>query len=87
MSNLSEEQKQDQSDLVMIYSTPNKVYAMFLKESLEQSGISAYVISKGSFFEVGMGWKISGEYGYEVYVPKDKHQESLIIKEQTVGNL
>ena len=74
-------------DLVLLYSTRNKVYAEFLRETLENSNIPCYMRSAGSFFEEGLGYVTRGKGGYKIYVPRDKYEESLAIKEQTVRDL
>jgi hypothetical protein len=74
-------------DLVLLYSTRNKVYAEFLKETLENSNIPCYMTSSGSFLEQGLGYVAKGKAGYKIYVPRDKYDESLAIKEQTVTDL
>lgn len=74
-------------DLILLYSTRNKVYAEFLKETLENSNIPCYFRSSGSFFEEGLGYVTKGKIGYKIYVPRDKYDEALAIKEQTVRDL
>ena len=74
-------------DLVLLYSTRNKVYVEFLKETLENSNIPCYLRSSGSFFEDGLGYVTKGRRGYKIYVPADKYEEALAIKEQTVRDL
>ncbi len=73
--------------LVHLYSTRNKVYAEFLKETLENSNIPCYLRSSGSFFEEGLGYVTKGKGGYKIYVPEDKYEEALAIREQTVRGL
>lgn len=74
-------------DMVLLYRTRNKVYAEFLKETLENSNIHCYLRSSGSFFEQGLGYVTKGKGGYRIYVPEDKYEEALAIKEQTVRDL
>jgi len=74
-------------DLVLLYSTRNKVYAEFLKETLENSNIPCYLRSSGSFFEEGLGYVTKGRGGYKIYVPTNKYEEGLAIREQTVRDL
>jgi len=74
-------------DLVLLYSTRNKVYAEFLKETLENSNIPCYLRSSGSFFEEGLGYVTKGKVGYKIFVPQDKYDEALAIREQTVRDL
>ena len=74
-------------DLVLLYSTRNRVYAEFLKETLENSNIPCYMKSSGSFLEEGLGYVAKGKKGYKIYVPEDRYEESLAIKEQTVSDL
>lgn len=74
-------------DWVLLYSTRNKVYAEFLKETLENSNIPCYMKSTGSFLEEGLGYVTKKKGGYKIYVPTDKYEESLAIKEQTVSDL
>ncbi len=74
-------------NLVLLYSTRNRVYVEFLKETLENSNIPCYVKSFGSFLEEGLGYVTKGKSGYKIYVPADKYEESVAIKEQTVGDL
>jgi hypothetical protein len=74
-------------NLVLLYSTRNRVYAEFLKETLENSNIPCYIKSSGSFLEEGLGYVAKGKGGYKIYVPEDKYEESVAIKEQTVGDL
>ena len=73
--------------LVLLYTTRNKVYAEFLRETLESSNIPCYMRSSGSFFEEGLGYVTKGKGGYKIYVPEEKYEESLAIKEQTVRDL
>lgn len=73
--------------LVLLYVTRNKVYAEFLKETLENSNIPCYMTSSGGFFEQGLGYVAKGKGGYKIYVPEDKYEESMEIKEQTVRDL
>ncbi|KPL01154.1 MAG: hypothetical protein AMJ91_01355 [candidate division Zixibacteria bacterium SM23_73_3] len=73
--------------LVLLYTTRNKVYAEFLKETLENSNIPCYMKSSGSFFEEGLGYVAKRKGGYKIYVPMEKYEESLAIKEQTVRDL
>lgn len=72
---------------VLLYSTPNRVYAEFLKETLADSNIHCIVRSSGSFLEHGLGYVSKGTVGYKVYVPEEHYEESSAIKDQTVGNL
>jgi hypothetical protein len=74
-------------NLVFLYNTRNKVYAEFLKETLENSGIPCYLKTSGSFLEEGLGYVTKNKGGYKIYVPEDKYEESKAIKEQTVSNL
>ena len=74
-------------NLVLLYSTRNKVYAEFLKETLENSNIPCYMKSSGSFFEEGLGYVTKKKGGYKIYVPEDKYEEGLAIKEQTVSDI
>ena len=74
-------------DWVLLYSTRNKVYAEFLRETLENSNIPCYFRSSGSFFEEGLGYVTKGKGGYRIYVPEDKRDEALAIREQTVRDL
>jgi hypothetical protein len=74
-------------DWVLLYSTRNKVYAEFLKETLENSNIPCYLRSSGSFFEEGLGYVTKGKGGYKIYVPEDKQEEARAIREQTVRDL
>ncbi len=74
-------------DWVLLYSTRNKVYAEFLKETLENSNIPCYFRSSGSFFEEGLGYVTKGKGGFRIYVPADKYEEALAIREQTVRDL
>ncbi len=79
---------QDQPEnLVLLYSTRNRVYAEFLKETLENSNIRCYIRSFGSFLEEGLGYVARGKGGWKIYVPADKYEESQAIREQTVGDL
>jgi hypothetical protein len=73
--------------LVLLYTTRNKVYAEFLKETLENSNIPCYMTSSGGVFEEGLGYVTKGKGGYKIYVPEDKLEESLAIREQTVRDL
>lgn len=73
--------------LALLYATRNKIYAEFLKETLENSNIPCYMTSSGGFFEEGLGYVTKGKGGYKIYVPDDKLEESLTIKEQTVRDL
>jgi len=73
--------------LVLLYTTRNKVYAEFLKETLESANIRCYMKSSGSFFEEGLGYVTKRRGGYKIYVPAEKYEESLAIKEQTVNDL
>ena len=43
--------------------------------------------SSGSFLEEGLGYVAKGKKGYKIYVPEDRYEESLAIKEQTVSDL
>lgn len=74
-------------DLVLLYSTRNRVYAEFLKETLENSNIRCYLRPSGSFLEEGLGYVTKKKGGFKIYVPEDKYEESLAIKEQTVSDL
>jgi len=73
--------------LMLLYSTRNKIYAEFLKETLENSNIPCYMTSSGSLFEEGLGYVTKGKGGYKIYVPEDKYEESVAIREQTVRDL
>lgn len=88
LENLPEEEGFDEEgEWVSLYSTTNRVYIEFLKETLEDSNIHCIVRSSGSFFEHGLGYVSKGPVGYKIYVPEEHYEESLAIKDQTVGNL
>jgi hypothetical protein len=74
-------------DLVLLYRTTNKVYAEFLKETLENSNIPCYLTSSGGFFEEGLRYVTKGKGGFKIFVHADKYEEALAIKEQTVRDL
>jgi hypothetical protein len=74
-------------NMVLLYHTRNKVYAEFLKETLENSDIPCYMKTSGSFLEEGLGYVAKKKGGYRIYVPEDRYEESKAIKEQTVSNL
>jgi hypothetical protein len=88
MEDLSEEEGLDEEgEWVLLYSTTNRVYAEFLKETLEESNIRAIIRSSGSFLEHGLGYVSKGQTGYKIYVQEEHYEESSAIKDQTVGNL
>jgi hypothetical protein len=72
---------------VLLYYTPNRVFAEFLKETLEQNSIPCVIRPTGSFLEQGLGYVEKDNPGFKVYVPEDKYKEALAIKNQTVGEL
>jgi hypothetical protein len=82
-----DEDKEAKKKLVLLYSTDNKVFAEFLKETLETSKIKCFLEVKGSFLEEGLNYVSKKSLTYKIYVPQKKYEESLIIKEQTVGEL
>jgi hypothetical protein len=84
--NLEEEQKKEKT-MVLLYSTDNRVLAEFLKETLEASKIHCFLEVKGTFLEEGLGYVTKKSPTHKIYVPQKKYEESLIIKEQTVGEL
>lgn len=81
------EEGEEEKNLVLLYATPNRVLAEFLKETLEDSNIPCFLRYTGSFLEGGLGYVVKEQPGYKLYVPEDKYDESLAIREQTVGNL
>lgn len=76
--------EESEGDWVLLYKTPNRILANFLMETLKQSGIDCVLLPKGTFFEMGLRYLAKDDRGFEVYVPKEKYQKSLEIKEQTV---
>ena len=78
---------EEEEGYVLLYSTSNRVYAEFLKETLEESNIRCIIRSIGSFFEHGLGYVSKSPPGYKIYVLEEHYEESLAIKDQTVGNL
>lgn len=87
MNNLNEKSsgiEKSEEDWVLLYKTPNRILANFLMETLKQSGIDCVLLPKGTFFEMGLRYLAKDDQGFEVYVPKEKYQKSLEIKEQTV---
>jgi hypothetical protein len=87
VEDLPEEQEEEEKNLVLLYVTPNRVLAEFLKETLADSNIPCFLRYTGSFLEGGLGYVVKDQPGFRLYVPEDKYEESLAIKEQTVGNL
>ncbi len=81
------EEEEVPEGLMLLYHTKNKVYAEFLKETLENSDIPCYLSSSGTFLEEGLGYVAEGKGGYRIYVPEDRYEESVAIKEQTVKDL
>lgn len=79
--------EEEEEGYVLLYITSNRVYAEFLKETLEGSNIHCIVRSTGSFFDHGLGYVSKRPVGYNIYVPEEHYEEGLAIKDQTVGNL
>jgi hypothetical protein len=84
---LPEEDSEEEIKWVLLYYTPNRVFAEFLKETLEQNSIPCVIRPTGSFLEQGLGYVEKDNPGFKAYVPEDKYKEALAIKNQTVGEL
>jgi len=84
---LPEENPEEETKWVLLYYSPNRVFAEFLKETLEQSNIPCCIRSSGSFLEQGLGYVEKDKAGFKIYVSQEKYNEALAIKNQTVGEL
>jgi hypothetical protein len=84
---LPEENPDEETKWVLLYYTSNRVFAEFLRETLEQSNIPCWIRSTGTFLEQGLGYVEKAEPGFKVYVSEEKYAEALAIKKQTVGEL
>jgi len=71
-----------ETKFVFLCTTQNLIYANLIKETLERNNIPCFIKSEGGMMHYPIPYSRP-----ELYVPEEKYEESLKIKEQLVDDL